>query len=108
MLDEPLWLWLLTAVTYGGPVIPMLLLLIVSALGRFHFWRNLIVAVVACTVQALSYLPFVLAVRGVMGEGDDYWYLLLPLGLGTLLFIGTLVYCIYECVIIWRLRHSRP
>ena len=88
---------------YSGPLVSLTLALLFSKASREHFRRNLWLLLVLTAIQALSYLPYVFAVT--TDTPDSMYRLLVPFGLGALLFIVTLPYCIYECLIVRRTPH---
>jgi len=90
----------LVLLAYSGPLVPLSLALLFSKASREQFRRNLRLLLVLTPIQALSYLPYILA--DTTDTPDSMYRLLLPFGVGVLLFIVTLPYCIYECLIVRR------
>jgi hypothetical protein len=80
---------------YSGPFIPLAVTLLFRKASAEHFRRNVWLLIVLTTIQAASYLPYILALRAE--EPDSLYGLLLPFGLGALSFLATLPYCIAEC-----------
>jgi hypothetical protein len=94
----------LGVLAYSGPLIPLTVTLLFRKASAKHFRLNVWLLIVLTAIQASSYLPYILAIRA---EAPDSLYrLLLPFGLGALLFMVALPYCIAECVYLWRMSHG--
>jgi hypothetical protein len=94
----------LALLIYSGPFVPLLAPLFFRRASRDRFRRNAWALVVLSSIQALSFLPYVLAVS--TDTPDSLYRLYLPFFLGIPMFVATSVYAICECVRLRSLIHS--
>jgi len=87
---------LVLGIAFIGPLFPMLGTLCVSALTGWHLKRNAILLYLLMGLQALSYAP-VLLQAVFYPESRDLEVWLVPMFVGPLLFMGSLVYLAWEC-----------
>jgi len=90
----------------SGPLIPFSVALVGSRAGDDHFRRNVTLLVVLTALQGVSFLPYILAIN--TGAPDSLYRLYLPFGLGTLLFLVGVLYCVYECLLVSREPDHTP
>jgi hypothetical protein len=99
------FLCVLALLVYSGPVIPMLAPLFFRRASQEHFRRNILALIILAALQGLSFLPYVFAVT--TDKPDSLYRLYIPFGVGVLMFIGTSVFAICECIHLRSLIHSR-
>ncbi len=104
METRDVFITLLGLLTYSGPFVPLFATLIFRRASRQHFRGNLWALVILTGVQALSFVPFVLAERADTPESEHL--LFIPFGLGVLMFVGASVYAVAECVYLRSLIRS--
>ena len=93
---------------YSGPFVPMFSTLLFRRASPQRFQRNCWTLVILCSLQALSFIPFWLASTQVDpdDEGSALPLLILPVIVGLLLFVSTLIYAIAECAHLHDLSRS--
>ena len=89
---------------YSGPFLPLLAPLFFRRASHQRFRRNLWTLIITTALHGLSYAPFILA--NLKGMDETEHALIFPAGLGTLLFVGALVYAIRECIHLRSLLRS--
>jgi hypothetical protein len=95
---------LLGLLIYSGPFVPLVATLFFRRASRQHFRWNLWSLSILTGIQALSFLPYVFAVTA--DKPDSLYRLYIPFGVGLLMFIGTSVYAVCECIHLRSLIHS--
>jgi uncharacterized membrane protein len=91
--------------TASGPFVPLLATLFFRRASHEHFRGNLWALIILTGVQALSFVPFVLAEAA--DTPDSEHLLFIPFGLGVLMFIGASMYAVAECIHLRSLVRSR-
>jgi hypothetical protein len=104
METRDIFMLLLGLLIYSGPFVPLVATLFFRRASHVHFRRNGWALVILGGIQALSFLPYVVAVT--TEQSDSLYRLFLPFGLGVLMFIGTSVYALCECVHLRSINHS--
>ncbi|MBI3879284.1 MAG: hypothetical protein HY301_04380 [Verrucomicrobia bacterium] len=95
---------ILAALVYSGPFFPLLTTLIFKRASALHFRRNIWALVIFTSLQALCFLPCFLADRA--NQPEAFTLLAIPCFTGAVMFLGTSVYSVYECLHLRSLRNS--
>jgi hypothetical protein len=80
-----------------SPLFPMVVTLCVSAYTGRHLKRNAILLYLLIGLYSLSFAPVIFGAV-FHPESRDLEVLLVPMSVGALLFLGSLVYLAWECV----------
>ena len=89
---------------YPGPVLPLLVPLLFKGVSRSNFRRNLRILLVMTGMQAVFFLPFMIAEAREVPEAEHL--LFIPFLTGIVLFLGSLIFTIFECAHLCSLRRQ--
>lgn len=90
--------------SYSGPFVPLFVTLFFRRASHKHFRGNLLALIILTGVQALSFVPFVLAERAHTPESEHL--LFIPFFVSVVMFFGASLYAVAECVYLRSLIRS--
>jgi len=83
----------LALLCYSGPLVPLTATLFLKKASVHCFRKNRSLLFQLGIIQALSFVPFLLA--ELFHQPEAYYALIIPFWIGALMFVGTLAYCVY-------------
>jgi len=96
---------ILAVAVYSGPLFPSLVPLCFRRASQERFQKNVWVAVILSTIQALSFVPA--CIEFLTHAPDAIYSLTIPFVLGILMFIGASFFAVSECLELRAMLRSR-